>query len=359
MNGTLDSTFGSGGTRTTTVGPNDAILTSTLSADGRLTTYGRTGGAARYFTAMPKVNVFSLDPIGSEGANNPASLTFTRDLRLSFPTRIFFDLGGTATLNTDYTGPSTTTIFTGRTPTAGGSLTPLAPVRVGFVDIPANETTVTVPINVIDDKALEPAEAVRATIRTSDLYTPGNRTTQQIDIADNDIARVNFQLTPSPFAFAYEPDLGLPFGPRPNGEQFGWDVDNRANARDRGLNSAPGMSIIYRTFNHMQKSGGGSKWEFAVPNGMYQVKLAAGDPQQTDSDYRMNLEGQLALSGRPGGAVRWFERTVNVLVSDGRLTLTNGTGAQNNKIAFIEIRSAGPGATAGAVTDNNPVPLPR
>lgn len=371
LNGTLDTTFGAAGTRTTSVGPNDAILTSKLSSDGRLTAYGRTGGAARYFTAMPKVNVFSLDPLGAEAKNNdnPASLIFTRDQRLSFPTRVFFDLSGTATLNTDYTGPSTTTIFTGGTKSTTGSLTPVTPVRVGFVDIPAGETTAVVPINVTEDTALETAETVRATLRTGALYTLGTRTSQQLDIADNDIARVNFQLATNVNAFGYAADRGLPFGARdkaidplaPDNLTFGWDVDNTANARDRGTASAPGMSLIYQTFNHMQKPGGASKWEFAVPNGMYQVKLAAGDPQQTDSDYKMNLEGQLALSGKPSGLVRWFERTVNVQVNDGRLTLTNATGAQNNKIAFIEIRSAAPGATAGAVTDNTPVhlPLPR
>jgi hypothetical protein len=73
---------------------------------------------------------------------------------------------------------------------------------------------------------------------------------------------------------------------------------------------------------------------------MYQVKLAAGDPKVVDSVYRMNLEGQLALSGTPANRVHWFERTVNVQVSDGRLTLSNADGARNNKVAFIEIRSA-------------------
>ena len=76
-------------------------------------------------------------------------------------------------------------------------------------------------------------------------------------------------------------------------------MDNKANARDRGFDAAPGMSIIYTTFNHMQKSNGASKWEFAVPNGMYQVRLAAGDPEQVDSVYRMNLEGRAALLGTP------------------------------------------------------------
>jgi hypothetical protein len=118
------------------------------------------------------------------------------------------------------------------------------------------------------------------------------------------------------------------------------------------------MSLVYQTLNHMQKPGGGTKWEIGLPNGMYEVKLAAGDPSNTDSVYRMNLEGQLALAGTPAGRARWFESTTRVQVTDGRLTLTNGAGAVNNKIAFIEIRSATPGAPAGPVTASAPVLLP-
>lgn len=350
LNGELDQSFGQGGKVITPVGANDAILTSVQTPDGKLLAYGRSGSVARYFSALPKVNVFSLDPDGAEGGNNPASLIFTRDIRASFTTRIFFDLGGTATFGTDYTGPTPAPSAN----TRGG----LVFQSIPFVDIPAGETTAIVPINVIDDKVLEPTETVLTTIRASAAYTLGNRTTQQLDIADNDIARVNFQVTPSPFAFAFEPDLGLPFAARPNGQQFGWDVDNKANARDRGFAAAPGMSLIYTTFNHMQKPVGARQWEIALPNGMYQVKLAAGDPKNVDSVYKMNLEGQLALSGTPANRVRWFERTVNVQVSDGRLTLSNAVGAVNNKIAFLEIKSAAPAASAGPVTDNVPVSLP-
>ena len=355
LNGQLDTTFGQGGKVITKVGENDAILTTKSTSDGKLLAYGRSGSSARYITAAPTVNVFSLDPDGAEGGNNPASLIFTRDLRLSFPTRVFYSLGGTASLDADYNGP--TVLKPANTRGAPG-LVPVGSVfgdSVGFIDIPAGETTAIVPINVVDDRVLESAETVRASLRANAAYALGNRTTQQVDIADNDIVRVNFQVTPSPFAFAYEPDLGLAFGARNNGLRFGWDVDNQANARDRGL-AAPGL--IYNTYNHMQKSGGGSKWEIAVPNGMYEVKLAAGDPQQIDSVYRMNLENTPALSGTPGGDVRWFERTVRIEVKDGRLTLSNGAGAVNNKIAFIEIRSAAPGAVAGPLSPDTPVRLP-
>ena len=102
-------------------------------------------------------------------------------------------------------------------PSAPGTVSPVTIKRIGFVDIPANQTTAIVPITVVDDKAFDPSETILATIRTDSSYALGDRTTQQVDILDNDLSRVNFQVTATPFAFAYEPDLGLPFGARPNG----------------------------------------------------------------------------------------------------------------------------------------------
>jgi hypothetical protein len=45
----------------------------------------------------------------------------------------------------------------------------------------------------------------------------------------------------------------------------------------------------------------------------------------------------LAASGTPTSSIRWFEGTVTVTVSDGRLTISNATGASNNKICFVDI----------------------
>jgi hypothetical protein len=191
LNGQLDPSFGQGGKVITAAGPNDAILTTKMTSDGKLLAYGRTGSAARYITAVPTVNVFSLDPSGAEGGNNPASLIFTRDLRLSFPTRVFYSLGGTATLGTDYDGPTALkpSATTGATGLAGITLQPvggIAGAAVGFVDIPANETTVIVPINVVDDTRVEQTETVLASVRANPSYTLGTRATQQVTIADND-----------------------------------------------------------------------------------------------------------------------------------------------------------------------------
>jgi hypothetical protein len=78
-------------------------------------------------------------------------------------------------------------------------------------------------------------------------------------------------------------------------------------------------------------------WEIAVPNGTYSVHLAAGDPAFFDSVYRINVEGVLAINGTPTSATRWVENTVTVTVTDGRLTVSNATGAVNNKLNFIDV----------------------
>jgi hypothetical protein len=78
-------------------------------------------------------------------------------------------------------------------------------------------------------------------------------------------------------------------------------------------------------------------WELAVPNGSYRVHVVSGDPNHTDSVFRTNVEGVLAVSGTPTTSTRWFEGWVNVNVVDGRLTISNGSGASNNKINFVDV----------------------
>jgi hypothetical protein len=78
-----------------------------------------------------------------------------------------------------------------------------------------------------------------------------------------------------------------------------------------------------------------------VPNGTYRVHLVSGDPSQVNSVFRVNVEGVLVVSGTPTTATRWIEGTATVTVSDGRLTISNGAGASNNKINFIDIERPG------------------
>jgi probable HAF family extracellular repeat protein len=148
-------------------------------------------------------------------------------------------------------------------------------------------------------------------------------------------ATVNFQPAASPVPAGYRMDSGAVFGNRGGGRSYGWDVDNSAATRDRNLPNSPDQR--YDTFIHLQKPGGGRVWELAVPNGSYLVHAVSGDPCCTDSTFRLAVEGVTVVSGTPTSASHWMEGTARVVVSDGRLTVTNAAGAVNDKLAYIDV----------------------
>ena len=147
--------------------------------------------------------------------------------------------------------------------------------------------------------------------------------------------QVNFQTGDAPVPSGYIADTGFKFSLRPNGRTYGWDADISAWTRKRG--SALSPDGRYDTLNHMQKDGQSRKWELAVPNGWYDVRLVAGDAGFFDSVYKVNVEGKALVNGTPSSSRRWIEGTGVVQVSDARLTLTSASGSRNNKICFIDI----------------------
>jgi hypothetical protein len=149
---------------------------------------------------------------------------------------------------------------------------------------------------------------------------------------------VNFQPAGVPIPAGYLADTGAVFGNRGNGQSYGWNADNSAQTRDRNAANSPDQR--FDTLTHLQKGGNpNARWEIAVPNGTYRVRIVSGDASFFDGTFRLNAETVLALSGTPTSANRWIDSTVTVTVSDGRLSISNGTGAVNNKICFIEITS--------------------
>lgn len=148
-------------------------------------------------------------------------------------------------------------------------------------------------------------------------------------------ANINFQPSGAPPFTGYSIDGGAAFADRGNGLSYGWN--KTTTTRDR--NSARSPDQRYDTLAYMQNSTNRyAVWELVVPNGNYSVRIVAGDPTSTSSRYRIAAEGTLILSGTPTSANRWIDRTATVAVSDGRLTISNGSGAINNKICFIEVR---------------------
>lgn len=154
--------------------------------------------------------------------------------------------------------------------------------------------------------------------------------------------KINFQPDSSPVPAGYLPDSGSVFGARGNGYTYGWNVSNSSFTRDRNSRLSPDQR--YDTLNHMQKSSGARSWEIGVPNGSYTIFLVAGDADHIDSVFRINVEGILTLSGTPTSSTHWLSAARTVTVNDGRLTISNGTGASNNKICFVDITAVSGGA---------------
>jgi hypothetical protein len=339
-NGLLDGLFGANGKVITGFGADEAAMSLQIGQDGKILALGasRSGEVdiARYLGVLPQVSVFSLDPNASEKGGNNASLIFTRDQRLDFATRVFFDLGGTATIDADYTGPRILQSFV-VTPLlrAFGAAGKVVAGNTGFVDIPAGQTFAVVPITVIDDKAFEGTETVTVSVQKNALYGVGDHPKQEVTIADDDRAQINFQREGATTVPGYVPDSGAVFGNRGGGLKYGWDADNTANARVRGATNSP--NFLYDSLNHMQRNGANRKWEIAVPNGTYTVHLVMGDPSNVDSVYKANVENVLAVNGKPTNQNHWVENVVGVDVKDGRLTISNAAGAVNNKICYVEI----------------------
>ena len=153
-------------------------------------------------------------------------------------------------------------------------------------------------------------------------------------------AKINFQTTTSAGYPGYLPDTGAAYGDRGNGYAYGWiEGANTALTRDR--NSVNSPDERYDTLNQMQYNSPPTEthtWEIAVPNGAYDVRLVCGDPDYTDSYYHVLAEGTTLTQGNAQGAARrFFDQTARIVVSDGRLTLTNGPGSYRNKVCFIEI----------------------
>jgi beta-glucanase (GH16 family) len=147
---------------------------------------------------------------------------------------------------------------------------------------------------------------------------------------------INFTNNMNEVPSGYINDIGLLYGERGNGFRFGWNRDNRANARDRDDPTAPDER--YDSFTHMQKPGNPNAWwRIALPNGVYAVHVVAGDASAFDSVFAINVQAVPAVRGTLTSSNRFVEGTVTVSVSNGLLTVSNASGAVNNKIAFLDI----------------------
>ena len=146
---------------------------------------------------------------------------------------------------------------------------------------------------------------------------------------------INFQQTGGDVPEGYLPDGGEVFADRGNGYSYGWNIDSTGGARNRNNAAAPDER--YDTTQHLEK-GEHRVWEIELPNGTYDLFVAAGDVNHTDQINTLDIEGTVVVD--PDGGDNFDEYTLTVEVTDGRLTIQMADGASNAKIMFIDIMKA-------------------
>ncbi|NJL57114.1 hypothetical protein HC928_19700 [bacterium] len=171
---------------------------------------------------------------------------------------------------------------------------------------------------------------------------------------------VNFQPAAAPVPANFIADTGAAYGARGGGRTYGWlaegndqPINAAINTRDR---NRVGIPQELDTMIHMQYTAGGNGglpntpiyWEYALPNGMYNVTVSVGDQPSYDSQHRIYVEGQVIPNINPfqaNAANEYRQGTISVIVTDGRLTLSafdnNGQNSGvNTKINYVRISQA-------------------
>lgn len=137
------------------------------------------------------------------------------------------------------------------------------------------------------------------------------------------------------------------------GEDNPTPVDITGNTRERDLVD----DDVLDTFIHMQypdeidnetANKTPAAWEYALPNGFYDVTVSVGDAAYTDSVHSINVEGIEVISDFIPSTKELFTTgsIVGVEVTDGKLTI-DAIGGENTKLNLVEISS----------TSSMPIPL--
>jgi hypothetical protein len=164
---------------------------------------------------------------------------------------------------------------------------------------------------------------------------------------------INFQPSGTTIPSGYIADTGSAYGKRSGGYVYGWNKPMSNAFVDR--NPSSDANQLDDTFAEMQaNSNPDAVWELEVANGWYRVQVSAGDTAAFDSNYRIDVEGMLAVYAKPSNRTRLLDGTVMVQVTDGRLTVRNASGAVNDKLSSLVITPLTTAPTVAKVIGSRP-----
>ena len=200
---------------------------------------------------------------------------------------------------------------------------------------------------------------------SGDTDTGGDDVTSDEVTGDSeDIVRINFGTATTSAPDGYIQDIG---GEYNDGQGYGWitqesigsdsptPINLSPNTRDRNLIQEDTFdSLIHLQYGDSFENENAVRtpaaWEYELANGEYTVTVAVGDPQFTDSNHVINIEGNTVISGFTPTAEQLFTvETAVVEVTDGKLTI-DALGGSNTKLNFVEI-------TPGNTLDDNETPI--
>lgn len=167
-------------------------------------------------------------------------------------------------------------------------------------------------------------------------------------IAQN--VKINFQPGGSVVPTGYTKDSGLAYD---STRGYGWinqatgaPIHISAFARDRNLTNADQR---IDTLQHMQFGNTpDAAWEYAVPNGTYNVTVSVGDTANNrglyDSQHTIRVEGDTIINQFQGSETQKYQlNSGTIKVTDGKLTI-DAFGGINTKINYLEIVPITPGS---------------
>ncbi len=160
---------------------------------------------------------------------------------------------------------------------------------------------------------------------------------------------INFQLAGATVPTRYLADTGQVFGNRGNGLSYGWSSDHTDQSRDRDVNPDQRLDTLI----HFEV---GQNWEFALPNGIYEVTASIGDPSNP-STHTLNVEGINYWNAVALTSNQFLTQTQQITVADGRLTLNQGAAIDKaTRINYIHVVGlpSGPNTPPGPPTITEP-----